>query len=183
MKRFSSQGIFSSLIINISSKGIARSLRLILLILISYKFGASHETDAYFVAQSITLSFLLIAESVFINSFLPVFIDYKENKDEEEAWKIANTTSTIISICFLLISLLIFIFAPQIAFIMAPGFSKDTLLLTARLIRIVSPIPFLFGLFSIPIVIFYSFKSYIVPAVTNLFYGGGGYFDIFVACK
>ena len=173
MKAFSSQTIFSGTIINIGSRSLARLLRLLLLVVISLKFGASYETDAYFIAQSVVLLFLFLGDSVLNFTFLPVFVDHRKNRGEAEAWPIANTTFTFVGVCLLLISLAIFLFAPYVARVLAPGFSDKALALTTLLIRIISPVPLLAGIASVPAAVFYSYRSFITPAITALFYGSG----------
>ena len=71
MKDFSSQGIFAGTIINAGSRTLSRILRLLLLVIISLKFGAGYEADAYFIAQSIVLLFLFLGEGVLNFSFIP----------------------------------------------------------------------------------------------------------------
>lgn len=173
MKALSSQGIFSGALINVGSRSLARLLRLLLLFIISLKFGAGYETDAYFISQTILLSFLFLGDSVLNFSFIPVFVEYRKKTSEIETWQIANTTFTIISGILLLISLLLFFFAPYVAKILAPGFTQKALDLTTLLIRIVSPIPLFAGLAAVPIAVFVSYRSFIQPAVTALFYSIG----------
>ena len=76
MQVFSSQSLYSGTIINIGSRSAARLLRLLLLVIISLKFGASRETDAYFIAQSIVLFFAAFGDRVINLTFVPVFVDY-----------------------------------------------------------------------------------------------------------
>jgi putative peptidoglycan lipid II flippase len=142
-------------------------------VIISLKFGASHETDAYFIAQSVVLFFAAFGDRVINLTFVPVFVDYAKNKGEEEAWNIANATFTLVCVCLFLICLCIFVFAPTLAKILAPGFSAEALSLTTTLIRVISPIPLLVGLSFVPAAVFYSHRSFIVPSITGLFYAGG----------
>ncbi|OEU65009.1 MAG: murein biosynthesis integral membrane protein MurJ [Desulfobacterales bacterium PC51MH44] len=173
MKGFSSQGIFAGTIINAGSRTLARILRLLLLVIISLKFGAGYEADAYFIAQSIVLLFLFLGEGVLNFSFIPVFAGYRKTEREDEAWSLANTTFTIVGVCLLVVSFALFVFAPYVAKALAPGFSEEALSLTTLFIRIASPVPLFAGLSSVPAAIFHAYRSFIVPAITALFYGAG----------
>lgn len=158
------------------SRSTAGFLRLVLVILISLKFGVGHETDAYFIAQSVLLFFYALGDGVINLTFIPVFLDYKKNRGESEAWDLANVAFTLMCAALLLISLCIYVFAPTIARILAPGFSEEALSTCTVLLRVISPVPLLAGLSFIPTAIFYSHRSFLVPSITGLLYGGGAIF-------
>jgi putative peptidoglycan lipid II flippase len=173
VKAFSQQTIFSGTVINVGSRSLGRVVRFALIILISLKFGASDETDAYFVVQPILLLFLSVGDRILNLIFIPVFVDYRKNKGDREAWSIANSTFAFMSVCLFCISIFMFVFAPHLASILATGFSEKAVSITILLIRVLSPAPFLVGLSAIPAAIFYSYRSFMIPAITGLFYGGG----------
>ena len=152
----------------------ARVLRFCLLIIISLRFGAGYETDAYFISQSILLLFYSLGDGVINLCFIPVFMDYKNRRTERSAWDLANATFTLLCLSLFVVSVGIFVFAPTLAKILAPGFSGKSLSMTTILIRIVSPAPMLAGMSFIPAAVFFSHRSFIVPAITGLFYGAGG---------
>ena len=169
MKTFSQQTVFGGAVINMSSRTLGRILRFVLLMLITLRFGASHETDAFFIAQSVCFSFLLLGEGLFNFSFLPVFVDRRKQKGEAEAWELAKSTFTYVNGFLIVVTLVVFLFASPIASMLAPGFSENARSLTAALIRVTSPVPLLVGLSAIIAVIFYSYRSYLLPASTALF--------------
>jgi putative peptidoglycan lipid II flippase len=173
MTSFSSQTFLAGTITNIGSRSLARLLRLLLIVVISFHFGASDESDAYFIAQSIVLLFLFFGESVLNLTFIPVFVEYRRNHGEKQAWPIANTMFTITCASLLMISAGVFLFAPYIAKVLAPGFPHGALSLTTMLIRIISPVPLLAGISAVPAAVFYSYRSFVAPAMTALFYAGG----------
>ena len=166
------QGVFFGLLINVSSRSIARLFRLLLLVVISTKFGVGYVTDAYFITQSLLLFFLFMGEGVLNYSFIPIFIAYKKNDKNADAWQIANISFTLPAGFFLLITVVIYFSAPGLVRGLAPGFSRETLDLTTLLIRLISPIPFFAGLSSIPTAVFISHRSFTTPAITSVFYGG-----------
>jgi putative peptidoglycan lipid II flippase len=172
-KGLSKQGLFTDTIINFSSRGFDRLLRLALLLIITKEFGAGGETDAYFVIQPLIFLFLLFADNALCYTLIPVLADYRRNQGENEAWYVANSVFTLTSICLAIIAVLVFFLAPFIVRILAPGFSEEVSSLTTSLLKLASPIALFVGLSAVPISIFYSFRSFGIPAVTSLFYAIG----------
>ncbi len=78
-------------------------------------FGISYDTDAYTWAYFIPNLFkVLFAESLIIAAFIPVYTVFlKENKREDQRIFV-NSVANIMLIFFIFISLVIFIFSPQI---------------------------------------------------------------------
>ena len=112
-----------------------------------------------------------MGDSVLNYAFLPIFVDYKKNKSEEEAWVIANSVFTITNLCLVFISVQIFIFAPYVVTLLVPGFSQEASELTTLILRVISFVPLLAGLSAFISVIFFSYKSFTTPALTFLLYG------------
>jgi putative peptidoglycan lipid II flippase len=154
------------------SKGTARFIRFMLIILIANKFGGqSVEADAYFIIQTLTLLFLTLNDTIFNLTLIPVLMNERVKNGEEEANKLASSAFAYLCLFFFIVSLLFFIFADLLAGLMAHNLPQELREIAAMLIRIVSPIPFLAALGGVPAAIFYSHRSFILPSLTFLFYG------------
>ena len=104
---------------------------------IAHVFGAGPETDAFWNAISLS-AFpvnLLILGGI-VGPFLPLFIGLKGDA-EEAASEFARTILTAALIVMAVAIAILFVFAPQIASVAAPGFQGSQLDLYIRLVRIV----------------------------------------------
>jgi putative peptidoglycan lipid II flippase len=165
------QGIVKGAFVSAFSKGTARFLRFLLLIIIAAKFGDSAEADAYFIIQGVTLLFLTLNDTIFNMTLIPELMNERVNSGEEEAEKLASSAFAYLNLFFFCVSLLFFILAAPLASLLGPDLSPEAKDLAALLIRIIAPIPLLAGLGGVPAAIFYSHRSFILPSVTFLFYG------------
>ncbi len=139
---------------------------------ISYYYGASLESDIYFVSFVVPdfINYLL-AGGYFAITLIPLLSDYFE-QDESEAWRFF---STILTWCGLLISLLTavaMVFAPQLAQLIAPGFTEEASLRLAYFLRIILPAQICFLLGSCFTALLYLRKQFLVPALMPLIYNG-----------
>lgn len=151
------------------SRLVILSLGFIQLLILANKFGAGIQTDAYFIASSIF--FLLISgmEGTFTATFIPIFIEYREKKGEKEAWAMARNLIHIIFLCSLLISLIFYLLAPHIAFILAPGLPHEARALCGKIMRLLSPLGILFPLNALLTAIYYSYQRFAITALTSIF--------------
>lgn len=78
-------------------------------------FGVGYDTDAFIWAYFIPNLFrILFAESLIIAAFIPIYSAYIKRKKSEEVNVFVNSITNIMILVFTAISLLIFIFSPQI---------------------------------------------------------------------
>src|SRR5436190_12316351 len=89
---------------------------------ISYVFGASAATDAFWVAFRIP-NFMrrLFAEGSFSTAFVPVFTEVKEKRSHAELKQLMARVSGTLGGVLLLITALGIIFAPQVTTLFSPG--------------------------------------------------------------
>src|SRR5713101_811848 len=114
---------------------------------IAYFFGASAETDAYFVAFRIpNLLRRLLAEGSLTVSFIPVFTEYLEKKSREEAKRVSDITFTLLSMILILVSIAGILFSPFIIKLFASGFKDETFNLAVKLNQIMFPFIFFVSL-------------------------------------
>ncbi len=140
--------------------------------LLSWRFGAGEITDMYFAAFRIPdfLYGVLVVGGISA-AFLPLFSEYAQ-RDLKEAWKFANNLLNILAGGLAVCALLLFVFAPFLVKLVAPGFSEEQGATTATLIRVMLVSPLLFGLsavFSGMLQYFQKFVAYaLAPVLYNL---------------
>lgn len=141
----------------------------VLQLLIAYFFGASSQTDAYFMALSGSeiLSKLLLGGSV-TAVFIPVFLQLYNQQNKEQAWRVAlNVIHTSASLFLIATTLLALISRPFIHFI-APGFDEPTSELTITLLRILLPAFFLLSLVELLTAILHALKQFVIPSLLRV---------------
>lgn len=143
-------------------------------LLLSYFFGSSAPLlDVYYAAFLIpdTVFQLLVIGSLSA-AFLPTFSRYLA-KNETDAWHIASATLNIILILFLLISTLIFIFAPTLSRLIAPGFTPDQISLLIKLLRIMLTAQIFFSISGFLTSVIQSHQRFLIPALAPVVYNIG----------
>lgn len=140
-------------------------LGLIVQILIANKFGASKEVDAFVIATIIPQLLYGITNAVLMTSLVVVLTNYVLRHNSKKTWQFVSNVLNISFAVLLFLALLVFIFAPLLAKIIAPGFGAERLGLTIKLIRILSITILFYGLSSFTTGIFYTKKYFILPAL------------------
>jgi putative peptidoglycan lipid II flippase len=137
---------------------------------ISYLYGASGESDLYFVAFVIPdfINYLL-AGAYFSITLIPLLSAYFE-KDEEDGWRFFSTVFTWIALLIFSLTALAMAFAPRLAHLAAPGLTEEALARLAVFLRIVLPAQICFLLGSCITAVLYLRKQFLIPALTPLIY-------------
>jgi len=135
------------------------------------------QLDSFIVASKLIDSvFEVIIFGSIAVSFIPVFSKYLSKEKIAKSWDFAATMITLGCLAFFVLSLAIFVFAPQIAPIIGPGLvEKEPLTrpIITRLLRIMS-ISQIFFVASIFITaILQSFQRFVLPALASVFYNLG----------
>ncbi len=107
-------------------------------------------------------------------AFIPVFTEHLESKGRADAFELTRGILNISLIIFIILAILVFIFAsPIIAIFIAPGFSFDKQLQVISLTRIIflGQVILVFGALFIGIL--QSFQKFIIPALSPIFYNFG----------
>lgn len=149
---------------------------------IAYFFGASAETDAYFVAFRIpNLLRRLLAEGSLTVSFIPVFTEYLEKKSKEEAKRVSDITFTLLSMVLILVSIAGILLSPFIIKLFASGFKGETFHLAVRLNQIMFPFIFFVSLSALVMGILNSLNYFFVPAFSTVIFNVVSIAVIFLA--
>ena len=143
--------------------------------LIGSSFGASGEVDAFLASNRLTETiFNLVAGGALASAFVPAFSAMLDQDEKEGAWKLASNIANLLTITLLVISGLIFIFAPQVVrYFLVPGFSlNDPVLqdLTVTLLRIQLPSVMIFGLSGLLMGILNTNQHFLVPGLAPAMY-------------
>lgn len=139
-------------------------------------FGATQGTgifdiDTYYAAFRLPdLLFNLLIYGALSTAFVPIFSQYLSKKQQEKAWKFANNSLHILLSTLLAISVLLFIFSPQIVDLFFYGFTQEKRELTTELTRIMLISPILFGLSSFAQSLQTSFKTFLLYSLAPVAY-------------
>ncbi len=153
-----------------SATMLSRILGFIRDVVLARMFGASGETDAFFLAFRIP-NFMrrLFAEGSFSLAFVPVLSEYKANGDREALRDlIDHVTGTLAAVLLVLTAFGIFA-APLVLSIFAPGWLADDrpeFSLSADMLRITFPYIMLISLTALAGGILNTFERFLIPALT-----------------
>jgi putative peptidoglycan lipid II flippase len=149
------------------------------------QFGAGQTLDWYYSAFRIPdLIFNLIVLGALSAGFIPVFAGMisnmkcdeggcYSNNENRAAWDLANNLLNVLLLLLAGLSLLGFIFAPQVIAVIAPGFSGEAKTVTVQLTRIMFLSPIFLGISGILGGILQSFKNFVVYSLTPILYNLG----------
>jgi len=160
------------------SVAISRLLGLIRYRLLASQFGEDIKLLDSFIAASILPDaiFEVLIFGTIALAFIPVFSKYLDKDKEEQAWVFSSTMISLSLLVFVILSILVVIFAHQIATIIAPGIvAKDPFqqFVIARLLRIMIFAQLFFVVSIFLTGILHSYQRFLVPALASIFYNVG----------
>lgn len=147
---------------------VSRVTGLIREIVITWAFGATGITDAFFVAFRIpNLLREFFAEGSVSAGFVPVFTEYLTKEGKEEAKRLAGIVFAFLLSVLIIVCLAGIIFAPYIVAVFAPGFKPDPekFSLTVKLTRIMFPFLLFISLAALAMGMLNSLRSFFIPAI------------------
>lgn len=165
-----SQGMGLAAVIMASSILLSRFVGLIRDKVISYLFGASLEADIYF-ASFVIPDFInyLLAGGYFSITLIPLLSSYFES-DVEDGWDFFSAVLTWITGTIVIITVVCFALAPQLALLAAPGLTGEAQSRLASFLRIVLPAQVCFLTGSCFSALLYLRKQFLVPALMPIVY-------------
>ncbi len=145
---------------------------------ITNAFGTSAELDSFNAANRIAeLLFNLVAGGALGSAFIPVFTSFLTRDDRKGAWKLASSVINILTLVLVFISVLAFIFAPQIVskglFVLVPESDPVQISLTVRLLRFMLPSVIIFGISGLVMGMLNAHQVFLVPALAPVMYSLG----------
>lgn len=139
-------------------------------------FGAGLQYDAFLTAFRIpNLLRDLFAEGALSSAFVTTFTQTLQSQGKEAAIRLWNRVATLIVLLLTAISILGWIYAPQIVDLLAPGFAAvpGKAELTAELTRIMIPFLLLVALAAQAMGMLNAFNIFGVPALASAFFNIG----------
>jgi len=152
--------------------------------LLAKTFGATagtgiYDLDVYYAAFRIPdLIYSLLVFGVISAAFIPIFTQYKKERDMKNAWEFASSMLHLMFIVILIIAGVMYLLAPYLVHLIAAGFSEEQLQLTCKLMRILLLSPILFSITSILVSLQDSFKTFFFRSLGPIFYNLGIIFGI-----
>jgi putative peptidoglycan lipid II flippase len=147
-------------------------------IVITRAFGTTVAFDSFNAANRIVeMLFNLVAGGALGSAFIPMFTSFLAKEDREGAWRLASGVTNLVLLALVLISVLAWVFAPQIVqdglFLLVPGSDPVQELLTVRLFRIMLPSVVLFGLSGLVMGILNAHQNFLIPSIAPAMYSLG----------
>ena len=145
--------------------------------LLASSFGGEGTLDPYFAAFKVPdLVFNVLVLGALSSSFIPVFIHYlKRDGDpgKEEAWKVANSVLNILLVLLFVLGIVLYIFAPQVIRLIAPGFDGEKAGVTIALSRVMLIAIIFFGVSNIVSGILNAMRRFVSFAIAPVMYNLG----------
>ena len=130
-------------------------------------YGASAQSDVYFVAAVIpTILFAAISMAI-TTGIVPIYIE-ENKKSKEEAANLISALLTLLLVISILFTALCIVFAPLITKLVAPGFSGEQLELAITLTRIMLPSFCFFVLSSVATGVLNANQKFLAPAMITV---------------
>lgn len=172
------EDILSAAFIIAFSVALSRILGLVRYRLLAEHFGQNIKLLDSFIAAAILPDaiFEVFIFGAIALAFIPVFSQYVSKDKQEKAWELASSMITIGILLFVVLTILVLIFADFIAPITAPGLvarDPSTRFLIGNLLRIMifAQLFFVVSIFFTGIL--QSFKRFLIPAIASVLYNLG----------
>ncbi len=141
-------------------------------VVLAKMFGASGETDAFFLAFRIP-NFMrrLFAEGSFSSAFVPVLSEYKATGDRRALRDLVDHVTGTLAGILLVLTAIGILAAPLILYVFAPGWVADDrpeFSLSASMLRVTFPYIMLISLTALAGGILNTFGRFMVPALTPI---------------
>lgn len=137
---------------------------------IAYVFGATVETDIYFIAWGFITGVSEAIVKALLVSLVAIYTSIRIRKGQEIACKLINALLEILFPVFMLLVTILYFCAPLFSRVLAPTYDGESLKTLAFFIQILSPI-LLFGCFELVFgAIEDSFKEFMIPRLQSLIY-------------
>ena len=140
---------------------------------LAWVLGAGLSMDAFAVAYRLANLFRrLLAEGAMNAAFVPVFVEFRQERTQDELWEFARKFFYTLALISGAVVVLEIIFAPFIVHVMAPGFFGDQAKweLTVQLTRILAPYLIYVSLAAFLMGILNSFGYFALPALSPIYF-------------
>lgn len=142
-------------------------------LLVSY-FGASSDLGVFFAAFRIPdFLFQVVIAGALSSSFIPIFTDYIMKDKKEKIYSFTSSLITILTLLFILTSIIIIVFAYQLSSLIAPGYSPSELSLMSNIMRIIQLSQIFFIIGTVFTAMLQSYQHFLIPGIATSFYNIG----------
>lgn len=172
-KSNTNRGLASAALIVMAATAMSRVFGYVREIAAAAYFGAGAEKSAFDVAFLLPSTIqILVAQAALSAALIPVFAGLLERGERQEAWKVARTVFTLVSLILGGVVILFIVFAPQIMPLFAPGYRNDTAMMSdiVSMTRLLSPTILLLAITGIVVSILNSYEHFTLPAVAPVFW-------------
>lgn len=153
---------------------LSRVLGLLRELIFAGLFGAGRGMDAFITAfRAPNLLRDLFAEGALSTAFVTVFSQKIAKEGDGSAWKLASKMMTLTVVFMSLVSLLGVLFAPQLIYVLAPGFPPEKAILTILLTRVMYPFILLVSLAALVMGMLNAKNIFTAPALASSFFNLG----------
>ncbi len=143
-------------------------------------FGASDILGIYLASSKLPdFLFQLIIAGALSSAFIPIFSDLLGKEKKEDANRLGSAFLTLNLVLFTFLAVFLFIFAEYFSGLIAPGFSKEQIVLMASLMRIIIFGEILFIIGSFLSAVLQSHNHFFIPGIAAAFYNLGIIIGIF----
>ena len=139
---------------------------------VSWQFGAGAESDVYFAAFVVPdfLNYLLAGGYISI-TLIPL-LSKRFEEDEADGWRFFSAVFWWAALGIAALTAVAWLFAPELARIVGPGFSPEKQARLAHFLRIILPAQVFFLPGACVSALLYIRKQFLAPALTPLIYNG-----------
>ena len=135
-------------------------------LVVAILFGASAQTDAYFIAITLPILFVNILGTISITAIVPNFIELRIKSGEASAWRLASYITALLLLVLLLYAIASILFSKNIVQFMAPGLTANQLVLANELFVWSTPIILLMSFSQIAISLHHVDEKFTLPAMS-----------------
>lgn len=143
--------------------------------------GAGSAYDVFVAADRLPdFLFQMVVIGSLNAAFIPLFTQYISQKGSKKAWQFASNVINWSVIFFIVLGLIMFVFAEPLSFLVAAGFDDSQRAEVVSLMRILLVAPVFLGISSFVAGTLQSFKRFFIPFLSPLLYNIGGIFGVVV---
>lgn len=140
---------------------------------LTFLFGATGAVDAFQVAIIVPKAIYDLLIGGHINgAIVPVLSEVITLHGKEELWRVVSILLSLVTVMLAALVILLELFAPQIALLVAGGADAQTLQLATHLLRLTAPALIFMGLFAIFSGALYALRSFALPAFAGVIFNG-----------
>ncbi|MCW3488793.1 murein biosynthesis integral membrane protein MurJ [Dethiobacter alkaliphilus] len=129
---------------------------------ITFRFGATLETDAYYLVMVLPQVLFLAFNDAIKTAFIPVYGEYHKREDGAT---LAATAFVILAVSLIIVTAGLILFAPWVVRLVAPGFEGEKFQIAVELARVILPSLIFMGLGGWCSGILHTKRNFVIPAI------------------